>query len=123
LCRAAVRLGARRGYEDWPSQKHDPSCYIHFHFCSSTPCQGWAATQKGFECVWGELVERLHDDIGGQMLPVAAYSNAVHTGAACCFHSGNGVFHDDGPGWLSAQARGRDQVHLRIGLAVLHVLG
>src|ERR1700758_2174885 len=37
--------------------------------------------KKTFKCVWVELLERRHDNIGGQMLSVAAYSDAVHSRA------------------------------------------
>jgi len=57
-----------------------------------------SAIQKHFERLKIEHFKRLHDNIGGQMLATAAYTDAPHPRPSRSFDSGGGVFYDDGSG-------------------------
>jgi hypothetical protein len=52
--------------------------------------------QKSFEGAWIQEIKRLHDYIGGEMLPVSTYADASHPCAACSFDPGDGVFYNNG---------------------------
>ncbi len=82
---------------------------------------GAAALQQLVERVRLQKVKGLHHDIGGQMLPVVTYADALHACIARSLNAGDGVLYDDAPAGRCADSRSRSQIYLRIGLASVHI--
>src|SRR5713226_5456011 len=79
------------------------------------------ASVQFFESVRLQKVEGLHDNISGQMLTVATYSNAFHPRSTRSIDTGNSVFYNDAPLGRYSDASSGGQIHLGIWLPSVHI--
>jgi len=79
------------------------------------------AAVQFFESVRLQKIQGLHDNISGQMLTVATYSNAFHPRTTRSLDTGNSVFYNDAPLGRYSDASSGGQIHLGIWLPSVHI--
>src|SRR6266508_3518570 len=82
-----------------------------------------SAVDQPVELTVGQVVERVHDDVGAQVRVGSAHTDRAHPGAARGLQPGGRVLDDDAAGRRNRQPLGADEENLRVGLAALHILG
>src|ERR1700751_567762 len=81
---------------------------------------GFAGIYEAVVSIRLQEFEGRHYDIRGQMLAVAAQSDAFHSGATRTFDAGSGVFNDNAPGWRHSKTISCGQKYFRVGLAMVN---
>src|SRR6266851_165092 len=79
------------------------------------------ASVQFFESVRLQKVEGLHDNISGQMLTVATYSNAFHPRSTCSLDARECVFYNDALLGRYSDASSGGQIHFGIWFASVYI--